>query len=326
MKIRVARALIQVALSPLIFAACNDSTAPNPGLAWRIVPSGTVNELDGVWGTSASNVWAVGYETILHYDGATWSTVAGGSGSTLFGIWLFGIWGSSASNIWAVGFEAGGTPALLHYDGANWSTVPSPSSSTNYSSVSGSSASVVWVADADGFVSHYDGTSWSIVSTGTTRPLTAVWASSPSDVWAVGFEGMFHYNGVSWAPVAGMSGEFLALSGTSQSDVWAVGQGHAGASHYDGTSWSGGPQDPALPEYALGVWASSRTAAWAVGVNTVNTGSGFVSKIAHYNGTTWSDVAVGKSSAILVAAWGSSATDVWVVGDGGTILHGTPTM
>jgi hypothetical protein len=319
MKIRVARVLIQVALSPLIFSACNDSTAPGPGLAWSIVPSGTVKELDGVWGTSASNVWAVGDETILHYDGATWSTVAGGS--ALFGIWLFGIWGSSASDIWAVGYQAGGTPVIFHYDGANWSSVPSPSTELQYTSVSGSSASDVWAAGPRGFISHYDGTSWSNVPTGANQVLFAVWASSPSDVWAVGIDGTFHYNGTSWAPVTNLSGEFMGLSGTSQSDVWAVGRG--GPSHYDGTSWSGATQESAFPEIAIGVWASSRTAAWAVGVNIV--GSGFVSKIAHYNGTTWSDVAIGKSSAILVGVWGSSATDVWVVGDGGTILHGTAT-
>jgi hypothetical protein len=130
---------------------------------------------------------------------------------------------------------------------------------------------------------------------------------------------MFHYNGASWAPVPDMSGEFWGLSGTSQSDVWAV--GHVGPSHYDGTSWSGGPQESALPEYAIGVWASSRTDAWAVGVNLGTVA--YVSKIAYYNGTTWSGVSLGKSSAFLAAVWGSSATDVWVVGDGGTILHGT---
>ena len=319
MKIRVARALIQVALSPLIFSACNDSTAPDPGLAWSNVPSGTVNELDGVWGTSASNVWAVGYETILHYDGATWSPVA--VGSPLFGIWLFGIWGSSASDIWAVGFEASVTPVIFHYDGANWSSVPGPSATqAEYTSVSGTSASDVWASGPRGFVSHYDGTSWSKVLTGTDD-LLAVWASSPSDVWAVGIDGTFHYNGTSWAPVTNTSGDFMALSGTSQSDVWAVGRG--GPSHYDGTSWSGATQESAFPYYALGVWASSRTDAWAVGVDTA--AAAFVSKIAHYNGTTWSGVAIGKSSAILVGAWGSSATDVWVVGDGGTILHGTAT-
>lgn len=321
MKIRIARALIQMALSPLIFAACNDSTAPNPNLAWSVVPSGTVNELDGVWGTSASNVWAVGYETILHYDGTTWSTVAGGSGGTLFGIWLLGIWGSSASDIWAVGFAADGTPAIVHYDGLNWSSVPSPSTTDGqYTGVSGSSASDVWVAGTGGFMTHYDGTSWSIVPIGTNQTL-AVWASSPSDVWVVGIDGTFHYNGTSWAPVTNVSGSFMALSGTSQSDVWAVGRG--GPSHYDGTSWSGATRESAFPEIALGIWAGSRSDAWAVGVNTAS--AGFVSKIAHFNGTTWSDVAIGKSSAILVAAWGSSATDVWVVGDGGTILHGTPT-
>ena len=34
--------------------------------------------LDGVWGSSSQDVFAVGaYDTILHYDGKAWSVMSG---------------------------------------------------------------------------------------------------------------------------------------------------------------------------------------------------------------------------------------------------------
>jgi hypothetical protein len=76
------------------------------GATWSSVASGTMELLEAVGGTSASDVWAVGlFGTILHYNGTTWSSVS--SGTT----WDLGsIWGSSASDVWAVG----GNGTILH--------------------------------------------------------------------------------------------------------------------------------------------------------------------------------------------------------------------
>jgi hypothetical protein len=63
----------------------------------------------GVWGSSGSDVFAVGnYGTIVHYDGATCTAMSSGTS-----VWLSGVWGSSGSDVFAVG--EGGT--ILHYDG-----------------------------------------------------------------------------------------------------------------------------------------------------------------------------------------------------------------
>ncbi len=67
------------------------------------MPSGTVNGLEGVWGTASNDVWAVGAAgTLLHYNGVAWSTVLSGTASN-----LNSIWGTAANNIFAVG--QGGT-------------------------------------------------------------------------------------------------------------------------------------------------------------------------------------------------------------------------
>ena len=47
---------------------------PNDGSAWSEMDSGTTDTLWGVWGSSGSDVFAVGDNgTILHYNGSTWS-------------------------------------------------------------------------------------------------------------------------------------------------------------------------------------------------------------------------------------------------------------
>jgi hypothetical protein len=64
---------------------------------WRNpLPQG--NRLMGVWGSGASDVWAVGDSgTILHWNGSAWSSATSGTANTLTGVW------GSASNAWAVG-------------------------------------------------------------------------------------------------------------------------------------------------------------------------------------------------------------------------------
>jgi hypothetical protein len=77
------------------------------GSAWSAMSSGTTNELDGVWGSSSSDVFAVGNGgTILHYDGSEWSPMSSGTTND-----LTGIWGSSPSDVFAVGYDC----PLLHY-------------------------------------------------------------------------------------------------------------------------------------------------------------------------------------------------------------------
>jgi len=57
------------------------------------------NTLNGVWGSSGSDVFAVGkYGTILRYDGNEWSEMSFGTIK-----YLSGVWGSSGSDVFAVG-------------------------------------------------------------------------------------------------------------------------------------------------------------------------------------------------------------------------------
>ena len=52
-------------------------TAHSSALAgWTSMTSGTTEELNGVWGSSGSDVFAVGYDgLILHYNGSSWTSM-----------------------------------------------------------------------------------------------------------------------------------------------------------------------------------------------------------------------------------------------------------
>ena len=65
---------------------------------WRNpLPQG--NLLSTVWGSGASDVWAVGYfGAIVHWNGSAWSGFS--TGTTYH---LSDIWGSGPSDVWTVG-------------------------------------------------------------------------------------------------------------------------------------------------------------------------------------------------------------------------------
>ena len=69
--------------------------------------------LNGVWGTSSSDLFAVGMiGTILHYEGTEWSDMTSGTTQG-----LYAVWGTSSSDVYAVGTYG----VILHYDGTQWS-------------------------------------------------------------------------------------------------------------------------------------------------------------------------------------------------------------
>jgi hypothetical protein len=68
--------------------------------------------LNGVWGTSLRDVFAVGDDgAILHFDGATWTSMTSGSTAD-----LLAVWGMSSNQVYAVGSRG----TVLFYDGTGW--------------------------------------------------------------------------------------------------------------------------------------------------------------------------------------------------------------
>ena len=77
------------------------------GTGWSRMNSNTPQHLIGVWGSSGSDIFAVGSEgTIVHYDGTNWNTMDEKTTRS-----LYGVWGSSGSDVFAVGRFG----TILHY-------------------------------------------------------------------------------------------------------------------------------------------------------------------------------------------------------------------
>jgi hypothetical protein len=67
------------------------------GSAWSEMPAPPTGALLDVWGSSGSDVYAVGVGTILHYDGQNWSENLAASQR------LAGVWGASPTDVFVAG-------------------------------------------------------------------------------------------------------------------------------------------------------------------------------------------------------------------------------
>ncbi len=238
------------------------------GTQWHIVstPNAGIgnNVLNGVSGSSSTDVWEVGYYTfgtwkqtlIQHWDGTRWRIVRSPNSGKRINI-LNGAKTISPSDAWAVGSADSGvadqTTLTLHWDGARWTIVPSPSPGTlglnALYGVAANSANDLWAVGsytnsgefAQTLIVHWDGASWSVIPSanvpGDNNELYGVVALGPNDVWAVGYHGnaafgfltlVEHWDGFSWSIVSSPSplGDDIlyAISGTGTNDIWAVGR------------------------------------------------------------------------------------------------------
>jgi hypothetical protein len=285
------------------------------GTSWQIAsapaPAGCVYcSLNGVAGSSASDVWAVGEQffnkasygaLIEHYNGSAWSLVS--APAPTYKGYLSGVTSLSPSNAWAVGgtYNDGPEgPLVEHYNGTAWTITPTASVPGGIlTAVTAVSASDIWAIGyapnaGTGIVMNYNGTSWTQTSvpapSGTSWELTGVSATSPSNVWAVGFT----YN-------------LLATADAPQPI----------AEHFNGTSWTLTylPIPAGYTYSALAnVLAISPTDVWTTGYST--SGSTDVALFEQFNGTSWTVAPAPSLSGYSLGFKGLASTGgaLWATG------------
>jgi hypothetical protein len=297
------------------------------GGTWQIVPA-TVKAgaccLDAVWGTSSTDVWAVGNGQILHYDGKAWMPTVLPSGNHQF----TAVAGTSTGQVYAGGYQA-----VAQFVAPGWQLMQAAPSGVHGLWVD--KLDRLWGVRANNSVSYftrYNGAAWATETT-LTGHFLALWGSSSTDVWAVSLAGAIaHSHGadfVAMTPAVSPQEKLYAIWGASSTDVWAGGEQQWSATsggqgllrHFNGTSWTG-PIAFTPPFTVRGIWGTSSKNIWAVGDSKM---------ILHFDGNTWSTVPgpSGIGSYDLKAVWGSSANDIWAVGGGsltgssaeGLILH-----
>jgi len=228
---------------------------------------------------------------------------------------LYGVAATSSRDVWAVGGEQGGVPGaeqqtlILHWNGRGWQRVRSPSPAPNcallaVAAVSARNAWAVGYADPSGGDLRTGPASTSRVTIARTLIL--------------------HWNGRKWqrvpSPNPDEGGHLTGVTATSVGNAWAVGEDEFRTIdfgnlflHWNGRSWKQvkGPNPKGNTNGLLGVGASSRANAWAVG-EAVRTGS----DLDHWNGVKWKQVLLLRTYSLASVNSGTAA-DTWAVGGTG---------
>jgi hypothetical protein len=290
------------------------------GSTWSQVPvpplsTGVNDSLNAVSASSATDAWAVGDifstprsgQTLLeHWNGKAWSVDSADSLSA-GGASLTSVLDLSPTNAYTIGLTR--TSALIeHWNGTSWSAVTLPDPNFFPSSLTGLSASDVWMVGASHNKTtganteealHFNGTMWTVLamaSAGLTNPaFTAATEVGPDDVWAVGSDTVAspvitgtlieHWNGSTWAvvpsPNLGDVNRLGAVAGRSSGDAYATGG-------YE------------IPNTADPIQTSGMILRW--------------------NGSAWAVDAPGSPQASGAAATFPGAATEWIVGGNGVVL------
>lgn len=284
---------------------------------------------------------------------------------------LNGISGTSSSNILVVG-DSG---TALRFNGTTWQQLTPPSANVTLRAAAAKfGTSNIYVAGDGGTILRYDGTTWTqitnAVSTANLRAV-GIGAGTLPDIYFVGDNTNLHILATGGSSVTAKNvTSSVALLGVSQ-DPNATSENVFMVGAQNGTngfakSWQGkntfvtqtgfpgasiaGDINAILCgtayHYAVGVGGAmirrSSTANNQLNWMTVNSAStntlrglwsgsdtnvfsvGDAGTIVQYDGNTWSRVTPAPTPNNLRAIWGSSPTNIYAVGDGGVVLHYLP--
>jgi hypothetical protein len=295
--------------------SCQPGHGPGDG-GWTIIPSGTVQDLRGVWAIPG-NAWAVGANgTILRWDGGTWAP--GVQGLAPYDLW--GVWGASATQAWAVG--SGGV--ILQWNSGFWSGAPGmPFQHVDFRGIAGTSASDIWAVGIDtsngqfGAVAlHWDGSTWSGSNTTITGayPLVGVTASVAGAVAVTPGPWLIRDTASGWVQASVSLAPTALSSGVCNfQDTWVT-TADGGVFNTIGGSWNGTPTGVSSDLRSITVIPPNHDV-WAVGDQ-----GAIVHSLA---GGAWAISASGTPEN-LHSIWAASSNELWAVGDQGTILHSRP--
>ncbi|MBO2453605.1 hypothetical protein J4573_41400 [Actinomadura barringtoniae] len=289
--------------------------------AWRPIAPAVVeipHMLNGVAAASPEEIWVAGHAAqqplLARWDGTAWAVPPGpAADAALLGAGFQGISRSSEGAI-AVGggFDRlAGTevPLVQHWNGSSWASWTAPDAARDYVLTDVAMFGAEAWAVGHGFSWGPAGAAASAVSGAGTAGTAASAGSATRPAGPVAI----HWDGKAWHPETTppiARGKLLAVSGTSPTDVWAVGAAdRAGLiMHYDGASWAQVPS-PSTRFPLTGVAAIAADDAWAVGRD----------RVLRWNGRKWSRVKAPITAANTITAL--APDDIWVAGGRGELAH-----
>jgi hypothetical protein len=297
-----------------VFDAGGRDARDNPGQWVAFAPAfpATTATLSGVWPTDDATAWVVGSlqsrGLAARFVQGQWMEAVLPSGTPT----LFGIWASGPTDVWAVGVMG----TVVRYDGTTWTrvSVSGPAPTQTLTSVWGASSSDVWIAGEAGIILRGNATGVARETSNSTANLSAIWGTSSSEVWALSALGtVLRRDAAGWSVQANNLAPhvFYGVWLSARNDVWVVGDDVT--MHNDGSAWATATN--AL-DSAISVWGSASDDIWAVGRPTAPS----TTYISRFNGVSWA-AAASPTTKPLQAVRGTSATNVWAVGNEGTVLR-----
>jgi hypothetical protein len=287
--------------------------------------------LEGVWGETPRNVYAVGANVIFNYDGADWTPVRlaladlfaiHGSGNNVYVVGDDGHFMVSDGQTWSAGQTAGMTHDLVGV------AVSSPYAAI---AVGGLGGVVLLRGASSEIVNRSTGGTWNDVAGLSVTSAYIVGSSKRArqyvggewnefglfDGWAVGWLGtgqdgyVYRFDGGDWTPSATLDFIPRDVSGAGDNDIYIVGDG-GHITHFGGTGWESRPSPTARDLFA--VWCSAGGEAYAAGEDYT---------LLRYVGGAWSSVILPSPgwSPILSGVSGCPRGDVVAVGQDGFVLR-----
>lgn len=228
---------------------------------------------------------------------------------------LDGVWAASPTSVVAVGR----TGTVIRWDGRTWSRITAVSSGADHQTIWGFGPTDFYVAivgNVNGTrLFRYDGT-WVPQTPAPANIVSALWGSS-GRVFAAGAGGEIgHYDSSTWSYSTNGTLDFNGIWGTDANNAIAVGNG--GTAYRYAGSWA---PDPTGTTFLLRDIAGTGSVEFAVGNVSAVMKAPVV--LRHMN-NTWTDMSAmlpAVGNVIIHAVWVVSPTDVYAVGESGTILH-----
>jgi hypothetical protein len=295
-----------------IFLPGCDSEPAGPSAGDRGVPASiwTLDQepwedLLGVSGTTTDALVAAGDGgTVLRYRDGEWVDIgprelAGRLGRT---------WSAAPDTFFIADW---GGERVHRYQSGEWTTFTLPG--CRLYAIWGTSPTDVYSSDFCGTPMRFDGTEWTALAGGPAYVID-LWATGADNLFAVGNEGIHHYDGASWTEMdlpaeVGAGASVWAVDGSGPTNVYAL---SSELLHYDGSAWSVVPVEAPIGDFFEDVWVGGPDEVVAVGYHA---GQGLVTR---FDGTAWTTSEV---DGIFRTVTGTGGGDVWAVGLNGRVLH-----